>query len=127
MAVLPADFERKWYAQLERFRQLDARVCTALICEEVLTDFRAVQHALSDELLTLGQAAEESGYSTDHLSRLVRRGKLPDRRPPGSHGRVLLRRSDLPHKPSARHPKDADVHDLASRLYGGKEGRHGHP
>ena len=125
--MLPADFERKWSAQLERFRQLDAHVRGATVCEEVLTDFRAVQLALSDELLNLDQAAEESGYSVDHLSRLVRSGKLPDRRTPGSHGRIVLRRSDLPHKPKARHSRDADVHDLASRLYGGKEGRHGHP
>jgi len=125
--MLPADFERKWSAQLERFRQLDARVCGAAVCEEVLADFRAVQSAVGDELLTLQRAAEECGYSVDHLSRLVRAGKLPNRRAPGSRGRIALRRSDLPHKPSGRHPRNADVHDLASRLYGGKEGRHGHP
>ena len=122
-----ADFEQKWSAQLERFRQLDAHVSAASLCEEGLTDFRAMQIAETDELLTLRKAATESGYSVDHLSRLVRSGRLADRRTPGSHGRIVVRRSDLPHKPGTRHPTDADVHDLASRLFRGKEGRNGHP
>lgn len=125
--MLPHEFETKWTEELERFSKRESFVRASVLCEEILTDFRSVVARGVDSILTLQQAAQESGYSVDHLSRLVRTGKLPDRRPPGSHGRIVLRRSDLPHKPNARHPRDADVHDLASRLYGGKEGRHGHP
>ena len=124
--MTPAEFELKWCAQLDRLRQLDAHVRGASLCEEILADFRAVQAAAVEELLSLRQAAQESGYSADHLSRLVREGKLPDRRLAGSRGRILLRRADLPRKPAQHHVPAADVHDLASRLYGGKEGRYGH-
>jgi hypothetical protein len=50
----------------------------------------------SDEPLDLQQAAAESGYSAEHLGRLVRDGKIP------SAGRLnvpAIRRRDLPTKP----------------------------
>ena len=34
--------------------------------------------AENDEVLTLQRAAAESGYSADHLGRLVREGKIPN-------------------------------------------------
>jgi hypothetical protein len=81
----------------------------------------------SNEPLSLAEAAQLSGYSQEHLARLVRRGRIPNRRPPGSKGRILISRSDLPQRPMKAHTQDADVHELASRLFRGKEGRHGHP
>jgi hypothetical protein len=71
------------------------------------------------ELLSLEEAADASGFSKEHLARLVRTGRLPDRRPAGSRGRLVFRRSDLPSKPSRRQNVSADTHELASRLYGG--------
>ena len=82
----------------------------------------------SDELLTLPQAAEISGYHPDSLSRMVREGQLSDLRPPNYKGTIRIRRGDLPIKPSRPHTPPADVRELASRLLKrGKEGRHGHP
>lgn len=58
-----------------------------------------------DELLTLQAAAEESGYSADHLGRLVRDGKL------ANHGRShvpRVRRGELPRKPAALHSERSE-------------------
>jgi hypothetical protein len=73
----------------------------------------------SFELLSLEEASCASGFSKEHLARLVRTGRLPDRRPAGSRGRLVFRRSDLPSKPSRGQNVPADTHELASRLYGG--------
>jgi hypothetical protein len=77
----------------------------------------------ANELLTLDQAAERSGYSTEHLARLVRKRKLPGAR--GKGGRIYVWASDLPIKPAQAHTRGTDVHELASRLRRGKEGRDG--
>jgi hypothetical protein len=82
----------------------------------------------SDQLLTLPQAAEISGYHPESLARMVREGQIPDLRPPGSQGMIRIRRGDLPSKPGRPHTPDADVRELASRFAKrGKEGRYGHP
>ena len=52
--------------------------------------------------LTLTDAAKESGYSTDHLGRLVRDGKIPNAGRPGAP-RVALRH--LPRKTGAATPR----------------------
>jgi hypothetical protein len=70
----------------------------------------------SDQLLTLPQASELSGYHPDSLARMVRDGQIPDLRPANSKGIIRIRRGDLPIKPGRAHTPDADVHELASRL-----------
>ena len=72
--------------------------------------------AETDELLTLREASETSGYHPDSLARMVRDGQIPDLRPPGSKGMIHIRRGDLPIKPSQPHTPTADVRELASRL-----------
>jgi len=79
------------------------------------------------QLLSLAEAASRSGYSEEHLARLVRTGRIPDRRAPGSRGRIYIAAADLPTRPRRAHTPSADVHELASRLFGGKEGHHGQP
>src|SRR2546427_9420005 len=70
----------------------------------------------SDQLLTLPQASEISGYHPDSLARMVRYGQIPDLRPPNSKGTIRIRRADLPIKPGWAHTPSADVRELASRL-----------
>ena len=78
-------------------------------------------------LLSLAESARRSGYSEEHLARLVRTGRIPDRRRPGSRGRIYIAAADLPTRLQRAHTPSADVHELASRLFGGKEGHHGQP
>ena len=80
---------------------------------------REVEQALrdaSDELLTLPEASEISGYHPDSLARMVRDGQIPDLRPPKSKGMIRIRRGELPIKPGKPHTPSADVRELASRL-----------
>ena len=49
-----------------------------------------------NQSLTLGQAAELSGYSVDHLGRTLRQGKIPNA---GRKGSPRIRVRDLPRKP----------------------------
>jgi hypothetical protein len=115
----------KWSSEAEGLRRRQALVSGAEIINEFLADFGRVQAQKEEEVLTLLQAAEASGYSGAHLARLARAGKLKTLRPVGSGGPLTFRRSDLPQKPGFGHTETAGVHDLASRLYRGKEARNG--
>ena len=74
----PLDFIGKWRRIQERLHRSRAFVDGHRLCEEMLADFEAVVTDLEDESLNLKQAAAESGYSSDHLGRLVRDGKIPN-------------------------------------------------
>lgn len=50
-----------------------------------------------EELLTLSQAEQQSGYSYEHLRKLVASGVVPNH---GRKGSPLIRRSELPRKPA---------------------------
>src|SRR2546427_12534607 len=92
------DFVVRWRTRLSEWARIGALVDGARVCEDVLQDFEAVTRAEDDAELSLSEAAAESGYSSDHLRRLHRLGKLPAVR----KGRSLFFRSgDLPKKPTA--------------------------
>jgi hypothetical protein len=59
------------------------------------------------ELLTLQQAALVSGYSADHLGRLIRRGTLTNL---GRRRAPRVRRTELPRKAAALPGQAADLH-----------------
>lgn len=88
---------------VEKYRQLgddcarlSAMVNAAAICTEVLHDLETLKATEDAAELDLDAAASASGYSTDHLRRLAREGRLPTHR----RGRKLYFRScDLPCKP----------------------------
>jgi hypothetical protein len=90
-------------------------------------EIECVMQRTEDEVVGLREASRLSGYSVDHLARLVREDKIPSARTNGSRGRIVLRRGDVPIKPASRYIRDAETHDLASRLLGGKEGRNASP
>lgn len=77
MLVTPLDDLRaKWRARRAEFARFQAAVDGAKLCDELLADLDEARRASDDELLTLREAAQRSGYSADHLGRLVREGKL---------------------------------------------------
>jgi hypothetical protein len=59
------------------------------------------------ELLTLQQAARISGYSADHLGRLIRQGKLTNLGRPRA---PRVRRGELPRKATALPGQTVDLH-----------------
>jgi hypothetical protein len=101
------DLRARWRARREEFARFQAAVDGAALCDELLADLDETICAVDDELLTLSQAAKVSGYSADHLGRLVRDGKLPNAGRPYSP-RIktqciaaktrLARARDIPHR-----------------------------
>jgi excisionase family DNA binding protein len=93
--------------------------------EWAAAEVRQALKAEGSEELTLSEAARRSGYSEDHLRRLVRQGRIPDLRP-SRRGPIRIQARDLPIKPGTLQIAGADAHGLASRPSGGTEGHHGH-
>src|SRR3989441_7494817 len=91
------DFSTRWRARRDELARLGAHVEGAKLCDEVLADFEAVTTAEDESLLSLQDAATRSGYSTDHLRRLHRLGRLPARH---NRRRLFFRAGDLPKKPA---------------------------
>jgi hypothetical protein len=120
-----SEFCVRWESRAQELERLGALVPAADLCRAMLTDLSQLELTKEEPPLSLKEAAALSGYSEAHLLRLVTQGKLLSLRAPGRHGRHAFRRTDLPQKPSGRHTLEAGVHDLASRLYGGKEARNG--
>ena len=115
-------------AEAKKLREAFGAVPQACSLEWAASKVEQALRDESDELLTLPQAAEISGYHPDSLARMVREGQIPDLRPPSSQGMIRIRRGDLPSKPGRPHTPAADVRELASRFAKrSKEGRYGHP
>ena len=120
-----AELIAKWEAGAAEYEEVSAQVSGATLCRTFLEDLAGVRATNENRVLSLAEAAAWSGYSPPHLSRLVKQGKLRTLRPPESRGRLSFRQGDLPRKPGSPHPSRAGVHELASRLLRGKEGRYG--
>ena len=113
------EFVIRWRTRQSEWARIGALVDGARVCEDVLQDFEAVTRAEDDAELGLSEAAAESGYSSDHLRRLHRLGKLPAYR----KGRNLFFRSgDLPRKPKAPTPSPYDPVADARRVISGRRG-----
>ena len=86
----------RWREEACRLRMLEAHGQAASL--ELAAKELDAQIALSrSELLTIREAAEESGYSEEHLRRLAREGELQVERN-GAKSRMRIRRGDLPTK-----------------------------
>jgi len=122
--MTPDAFVRKWTSRRDEFHALGVHVDGARICDEVLADFGTVIQTADQAVLTLAEAAARSGYSTGHLGRLVRQGKITNA---GELRAPRIRVGDLPTRPSAvvaeRRPRkydpDTDARSLVNRRKGG--------
>ena len=118
------DVFAKWRVRREEWGRVDAHVNGAVLCDEVLRDLVEIQNAQDDELLTLREAAAISGYTEDHLGRLIRDGTIPNT---GRRGAPRIRRGDLPRRPGRRvalavpgaYDPDTDARKLVARRKGG--------
>ena len=111
-------------AEAARQRDLFGNNLGARGMEWAAAEIRRALEAEGNEELTLAEGALRSGYSEDHLCRLVRTGRIPDLRP-SRRGPIRIRARDLPIKPCRPQIGGADAHGLASRPFGGTEGHHG--
>ena len=108
-----------WRESAVQLRRYGAEA-QAVTLESAADDVLEALAGVDDALLTLDEAARESGYSAEHLGRLVRKGRLPNA---GRRGRPRIRAADLPKRAlapiaegaSASYDPVADARSLASR------------
>ena len=94
-------FTAKWTEEAERLEHRHALVAGGALLDEVLRDFAEAIADRGSELLNLTVAAHESGYSADHLGRLVKGGVIPNAGRPHA---PRIRRADLPRRAGALPP-----------------------
>ena len=123
-----AALRERWLTRRNELRRLHALVDGAILCDELLLELDGLASDTANEGLSLKRAALESGYSVDHLGRLVREGKLRNAGRPHS---PRICRGDLPAKvrravasnAEQSYDPDADARSLVSRLrHGGENG-----
>lgn len=90
-------FVAKWSGEAETLRRLGAHVDGAVLIDAILSDLSALDRANATEALTLDEAAVESGYTSDHLGKLLRAGTIPNA---GRKNAPRILRRHLPLKPS---------------------------
>ena len=92
--MFPSDLALEWLKLADQQDQLGAtaQASTLRYCAERLDSGLKAEDTT---LLTLNEAAEESGFSPDHLGRLVREGKIPNA---GRSGAPRIARRCLPTK-----------------------------
>jgi hypothetical protein len=106
-----AGLRDRWQRRRDEFATVDASVNAAKLLDIVLADLDAVFACESDEAVTLREAARDSGYSRDHLARLVRSGVIPNAGRPNA---PRIRRVDLPQKAGSLPPAPARHQFLAA-------------
>lgn len=85
----------KWRREAKEYQDRGL-IPSAEMLRALATELDTYEENYDNELLTLDEAAKESGYSKDHLSLLISQGKLPNA---GKKGAPRVRRRDLPRKP----------------------------
>ena len=86
-----------WRTQAKALRRYGGET-PAVALESCAAELEATLRERDETTLSLTEAARESGYSADHLGRLVRDGKIPNTGRPGA---PRIARSHLPRKAPA--------------------------
>jgi hypothetical protein len=90
-----ADLPHEWRDEAAKLRRRGLED-QALFMESLASELEDEIRTEGDELLTIAQAAAESGYGKDSLRKLVRDGTIPNAGEPYS---PHIRRRNLPRKP----------------------------
>jgi hypothetical protein len=93
-----AEIIERWVQRQAEWSRLRIQVDGAALAAEVVVDLESLVRSRDLDALTLSAAAAVSGYSADHLSRLIRKGALLN---VGRKGAPRIRRKDLPIRPQA--------------------------
>src|SRR5207249_231937 len=91
------EYVSRYQALQALYTRVPAFVDGAKLLDDVLHDFELLCQGEDDAELTLDEAADLSGYSRDHLRRLVREQKLLAYK---RGRRLFFRRANLPKKPA---------------------------
>jgi hypothetical protein len=110
--MTPNEIIARWRSRQQEWGRVRAQVDGATVCEEILIDLEALAADADEQLVTLTEGAEISGYSREHLGRLVRQGLLQNYGRPNA---PKVRRGDLPRRPL---PKTRDHSEVSSTRKG---------
>jgi hypothetical protein len=99
-SLAAASLVTEWRIRAVELRRYGAEA-QAVTLERAAQELEDAATRVSDDLLTLAQAATEGGYSPDHLGRMIRDGKVPNAGRPNA---PKIRRRDLPVKPATLRP-----------------------
>jgi hypothetical protein len=89
----------RWTARQAEWARLRVQLDGAALAGDIVADLERIAQGEQDDDLTLTAAAAISGYSTEHLGRLLRHGVIPNA---GRKHSPRIRRSDLPIRPKRR-------------------------
>ena len=90
-----------WRTQAKALRRYGGDT-PAVALESCAAELETTLRERDETTLSLTEAARESGYSADHLGRLVRDGKIPNAGRPGA---PRIARRNLPRKTGAAKPR----------------------
>lgn len=99
----------EWRRRAEERGEEGALLDAESVYMKVAREMEAAAREHWNEELTVSEAAEWSGYHEDTIREAVRDGRIPDTRPPGSQGRIRVKRKHLRRKPPEVEPRDLDV------------------
>ena len=105
----PSRLPEAWRSRADDIRRFSAAAAAAF--EQAADQLERSLTEVADVLLTLQQAARESGYSPDHVRRMIREGKVPNAGRPNA---PRVRRRDLPRKPQRLPSSEEPVHVQAA-------------
>lgn len=100
----------KWEQEAGEQREQWCNETAASVLDRARGELLGALDKEGGELLNLAQAARESGYTADHIGRLVKEGKLYNY---GRNHAPRVRRGDLPRKPQLLRDAVA-IHRIAS-------------
>ena len=123
LAALPA----RWRERAEHLYRYGRAKAAAAIWKLAADELDEALQEQADELLNLTDASRKSGYSPDHLGRLIRDSKLTNH---GARHAPRIRVGDLPRRRSRSLVENtddgydpiADARSLTSRRNGGANG-----
>lgn len=95
-----------WRARREEFARFGAIVDGATLCDELLAELDCALQERDSAVLTLCEAAALSGYTADHLGRLIRQGRIPNG---GRRGAPRIRVRDIPVRPCTEPGENDDA------------------
>ncbi len=99
--MIPSDLVQSWRDEAARARQRYADERLAAVCEAHAAELEIALRDQSDEVLSLKQAADLSGYSVEHLRHLVADGTIPNA---GRKHAPRVRRAHVPLRPGREAP-----------------------
>jgi len=67
-----------WEQRRDAYARVNAVVDGAKLIDELLSDVRSCEPMVAQRAVTLREAAGLTGYSVEHLARLIRQGRLPN-------------------------------------------------